>query len=226
MPPGSIIVLNGTSSSGKTTLTAHRRGAQAALRAHRLLLESDARLPSLVTLIAGGPVRGSWWGHPLGGLIFEVSNWLAARPGVLLTRLVSGKVTFVHRSLWPAVFAIGSGHASWQLCDLSPEALRLLGQVRQDGLARTDDIPWSRSASGRSPGDAARELEARLLVYSAQVHTEKGSHAKQLETWEHWAESKRFKSPLLAPAHAQTVLEQALQRLNRRFAAHGKLPWQ
>ena len=83
---------------------AYHRRALAALRTHGLLLESDARLPSVVALVAGGPLRGSWWGHPLGGVIFDLSSWLAARPAVLVTRLVSGKVTYVHRSLWSALF--------------------------------------------------------------------------------------------------------------------------
>ena len=29
-----------------------------------LLLESDAKLPSVAGLVACAPVRGSWWGHP------------------------------------------------------------------------------------------------------------------------------------------------------------------
>ncbi|MDA2934727.1 hypothetical protein MYX82_10350, partial [Acidobacteria bacterium AH-259-D05] len=34
-----------------------------------LLLESDAILPSVSALVAGAPVRGSWWGHPRGDAI-------------------------------------------------------------------------------------------------------------------------------------------------------------
>jgi hypothetical protein len=38
----------------------------------------------------------------------------------------------------------------------------------------------------RSIGDAVRELEARLLVHSIEIHTELGAHAKQLQTWNEW----------------------------------------
>ena len=34
------------------------------LEEHGLLLLQDKTLPSLVGLIAGEPVSGSWWGHP------------------------------------------------------------------------------------------------------------------------------------------------------------------
>ena len=36
------------------------------LKRYGLLLVTDARLPSLVALVAGAPVRGSWWSHPRG----------------------------------------------------------------------------------------------------------------------------------------------------------------
>ena len=31
-----------------------------------LLLEHDKELPSVTLLVAGEPIRGSWWGHALG----------------------------------------------------------------------------------------------------------------------------------------------------------------
>jgi hypothetical protein len=43
---------------------------------HGILLLSDSVLPSLVTLIAEEPVRGSWWGHPKGNLIYNLSQIL------------------------------------------------------------------------------------------------------------------------------------------------------
>ena len=68
-----------------------------------LLLLQDPRLPSVAGLVAGGPVHGSWWGHPKGQQIFRVSEWLADHPEVLVNRLVARKVTYVHRRLWPAI---------------------------------------------------------------------------------------------------------------------------
>jgi len=52
---------------------------------------------------AGEPIRGSWWGHPAGHAIFDALNSLTESPDVVRTRLVNGKVTLVHRRLWPAL---------------------------------------------------------------------------------------------------------------------------
>src|SRR5688500_6338715 len=41
-----------------------------------ILLLSDASLPSVVSMVAGGPVRGSWWSHPQGKRIFALTQAL------------------------------------------------------------------------------------------------------------------------------------------------------
>lgn len=69
-----------------------------------MLLESArGPLPNVAELVAGEPIRGSWWGHPAGHAIFDALNALAASPDVVRTRLVNGKVTLIHRRLWPAL---------------------------------------------------------------------------------------------------------------------------
>jgi hypothetical protein len=76
----------------------------AALVEHGMLLESArGPLPSVAEIVAGEPIRGSWWGHPAGHAIFDAVNALAESPDVVRTRLVNGKVTLVHRRLWPAL---------------------------------------------------------------------------------------------------------------------------
>jgi hypothetical protein len=78
-----------------------------ALIEHGMLLESArGPLPNVAALIAGEPIRGSWWGHPSGHAIFEALNSLADSPDVVRTRLVNGKVTLIHRRLWPAVVRV------------------------------------------------------------------------------------------------------------------------
>ena len=66
------------------------------LERYGILLESDARLPSVAGLVAGEPVRGSWWGHPRGQNIYRIAGWLGEHPDVVVSKLVSGKVTYVH----------------------------------------------------------------------------------------------------------------------------------
>ena len=195
------------------------------LQSSGFLLESDAALPSVASLVAQEPIRGSWWGHPRGHAIFQANEQLTAHPDVIGCKLVSGKVTYVHRSLWPALFAVANSREAWQLSRISPSARSLLAKVTREEIVRTDRLPKSRGAKSKAPGEAARELEKRLLVYSEEMHTETGAHAKALETWEHWA--KRIGLPLkeTTTEQAKEQLEQRLQLLNKRFGAAGRLPW-
>ena len=78
--------------------------ALALVRTHGLMLESGAGpVPSLAAAIAGEPIRGSWWAHARGREIFAVTREIRASPDVLVCRLVDGKITYVHRRLWPAL---------------------------------------------------------------------------------------------------------------------------
>lgn len=79
----------------------------AALAEHGMLLQSArGPLPNLAQMIAGEPIRGSWWAHPASHAIFEALNTLAESPDVVRTRLVNGKVTLIHRRLWPALVRV------------------------------------------------------------------------------------------------------------------------
>ena len=74
-----------------------------------LLMQHDKALPSATTIIAGGPIAGSWWGHPKGKRIYEVLEELAGGPLALCVKLVSGKRTYVHPRLWSPFLVHGSG---------------------------------------------------------------------------------------------------------------------
>jgi hypothetical protein len=190
-----------------------------------LLLESDAILPSVAGLVAHEPIRGSWWGHPRGHDIFQATEQLATHPDVIACKLISGKVTYVHRSLWHALFAVAKSRETWQLNRISPSARALLSKVTRKRIMRTDRLPEFRRAKSKAPGKAARELEKRLLVYSEEIHTETGAHAKVLETWEHWAKRIGLARQKTTAAQAKEQLEQRLKLLNTRFEAAGRLPW-
>ncbi len=80
------------------------RQALAFVRKHGVVLEAaQGPVPSLAEFIAGEPVRGSWWSHPKSHEIFAVTRAIRDSDDVLVCRLVRGKVTFVHRRLWPAL---------------------------------------------------------------------------------------------------------------------------
>lgn len=71
---------------------------------HGMLLQSArGPLPNVAELVAGERIAGSWWGHPKGHQIFAELEALDASPDVVRMRLVNGKVTLVHRRLWPAL---------------------------------------------------------------------------------------------------------------------------
>src|SRR5438132_4706769 len=81
--------------SARLLRTAH--DALKLLRRERVLTLTPAGRPrSLVGEIAG-EVRGSWWGHPDGKLIYSIATHLEDSPEVLGAKLVNGKVSFVHR---------------------------------------------------------------------------------------------------------------------------------
>jgi hypothetical protein len=68
-----------------------------------LLQAARGPVPNVAELVAGEPIRGSWWSHPRSHEIFDAINRLRSSPAVVATRLIDGKVTLIHRRLWPAV---------------------------------------------------------------------------------------------------------------------------
>jgi hypothetical protein len=174
-----------------------------------LLLRQDKALPSVVTIVAGGPVAGSWWGHPRSADIFRCLSDLQLQPDVLETKLIGGKVTYVHRRLWPALLAVAQAGEPWQMRGLSPGARALLQRIGKQG-------PLIAS------GPAARELQTQLLAHGSQVHTEAGHHETRLETWEQWSHRAGCTTDLSAN-QARRELESAAVALG---AALKNLPWQ
>jgi len=119
--------------------------------------------------------------------------------------------------LWPAVIAVGRAREPWQLERISPGAGRLLALVDKRSPLETD------GASAK----AATELEKMLLIYSEQFHREAGSHARRLESWDHWGRRTGFSlNGITGLDEAKRVLERVVEKLNRQFQARGRLPWQ
>jgi hypothetical protein len=83
--------------------------ALAFVERHGVVLQA-ARGPvsSLAEAVAGERIRGSWWGHPKGQAIFLAAEAVSHSPDVLVCKLVDGKVTYVHRRLWPALVKLAS----------------------------------------------------------------------------------------------------------------------
>ncbi|MCH8070470.1 MAG: hypothetical protein IIA09_00870 [Proteobacteria bacterium] len=79
------------------------RQAMDFIRYHGVVLQSAKGLePSLAVQIAGGPIRGSWWSHPQGHEIYALIQKIHKSKAVLICTLANGKITYIHRRLWPA----------------------------------------------------------------------------------------------------------------------------
>jgi hypothetical protein len=179
------------------------------LRDRGLLMAADRLLPSVVTLVVGKPIRGSWWAHPASHAIFGATLALASHPDAIALPLVSGKVTFVHRRLWPALLGVALAGEAWQTRALTAPARAL--------MARLEKAPELQAS-----GDPVREIERRLLARSV------GSPARlarqRLERWDRWAQ-RVDAAPLPGVAEAKQAIEEAAAALASGSDVSPRLPW-
>ncbi len=90
-----------------TTVTP--KNAVSFVESHGIVLESGrGAVPNLTEAVAGAPIRGSWWGHTKGHEIFAATRAVRESPDVLVCRILEGKVTYIHRRLWPALVRLAA----------------------------------------------------------------------------------------------------------------------
>jgi hypothetical protein len=68
-----------------------------------VLASARGPVPSLASEVVGEPIVGSWWSHPKAQTIFETLSAIDDDVDVRCFKLIDGKVTFVHRRVWPAL---------------------------------------------------------------------------------------------------------------------------
>jgi hypothetical protein len=125
--------------------------ALAFIEAHGVVLvAARGPAPRLVEAVVGEPIQGSWWAHPASRRIFAVLQALEESGELLLCRLVEGKVTVVHRRLWPALVRLAHRFTPQQLAQIKQEHTASGKHVN-----RIVDYPGWVPASVRA---AAREL--------------------------------------------------------------------
>jgi hypothetical protein len=96
--------------------------ALAFVRTHGVVLVSaKGAAPRLVEAIAGEPVHGSWWAHPKSRAIFATLQAVLASRDVLVCRLLDGKITLVHRRLWPALVRLSARYPRERLAQVHEE---------------------------------------------------------------------------------------------------------
>jgi hypothetical protein len=100
-----------------------------------VLQSARGPVPNLAAWVAGESIRGSWWGHGSGHEIFAVLTRVLDSPDVIATRLVDGKVTLIHRRLWPALARVADRFPN--------ERLAAVDEVHTaTGAHRTVEVPF------------------------------------------------------------------------------------
>ena len=96
--------------------------AMAFVRARGVVLVSGkGAVPRLTEAIVGEPVKGSWWAHPKSHQIFAILQAVTDSKEILVCRLVDGKVTLVHRRLWPALVRVAERFRPDQIAQVREE---------------------------------------------------------------------------------------------------------
>jgi hypothetical protein len=184
--------------------------ALAFVRRHRAVsMTRSGELPCFVSAVAGGPVKGSWWGHPKGELIYTLLNQLLDSGQVDAIPLIDGKRTLLHRSLLPAFYRVVSDPA-WRRArtrGLKSLERRLLDAVAQAGTLRVDQWALRNSVHAKLLKKAKDRLAGDLLLHSDSVHTDTGNHASVLMEWGRWANAE------LRSAAKQLTLKESREAL-------------
>jgi len=140
------------------------RQALAFIRKHGVVLEAaHGSAPSLADVIAGEPVRGGWWSHPKSHEIFAVTRAIRDSDDVLVCRLIKGKVTFVHRRLWPALVRAASHLPSNRLAQVRETHTSSGSHVTRE-VPFPDWVPSSVRAAARGLSE-----EAALAAFAAWI---------------------------------------------------------
>jgi hypothetical protein len=137
----------------------NQKEALAFVERHGIVLQAArGPVPKLAEAIAGGAIRGSWWGHPKGKEIFRAVRAICESPDVLVCKLVEGKITYVHRRLWPALIKLASRFRKEQLAQVWDEHTRS-GAHR----SRRKDFPsWV-------PSEVMKEAEALSVAEAENI---------------------------------------------------------
>ena len=133
------------------------KDAIAFVEMHGIVLESArGPAPSLAEAVAGERIQGSWWGHAKGHDIFAATRAVRASSNVVVCRLMGGKVTYVHRRLWPAIVRLADRFDN-----------DLLTAIREEhtaaGSHRTVETPFPEWVPLKERKMAQRVTEAEAL---------------------------------------------------------------
>ena len=121
-----------------------------------VLASAKGPVPRLTEAIAAEPIRGSWWAHPKSRQIFAVLQAVADSEEVLVCRLVNGKLTFVHRRLWPALVRVAKRFPAAQIAQVHEEHTT-------SGRHVTREVPFPKWVPAEVINQAKRMSEKKAL---------------------------------------------------------------
>ena len=129
------------------------------VKIHGVVLETaKGPVPTLAHAVAGEPIRGSWWSHPKAHAIHAATRQARDSGDVLTCRIVRGKVTLVHKRLWPALVRIA--------CYLPEERLASVREIHTpSGAHRVEEEPYPKWVA--SDVKKASQLLAKDLAIEA-----------------------------------------------------------
>lgn len=135
------------------------RQALAFIRKHGVVLEAaQGPVASLAEVIAGEPIRGNWWRHPKSKEIFALTRAIRESDDVLVCRLIKGKITFVHRRLWPALVR-SAGHFPSDRLSRVREVHTSSGRHMNEEVPFPDWVPSDIRAAARHLSDESALAE-------------------------------------------------------------------
>src|ERR1700730_9150098 len=134
--------------------------ATAFVREHGIVLASaKGPVPRLGEAIVDEPIKGSWWAHSKSRQIFAILQAVAESSDILVCRLVEGRVTFVHRRLWPALVRVAERFPANQLAQVRKEHTPSGKHV-----SRAVPFPNWVPAEVRKEAERIREREALIAL--------------------------------------------------------------
>ncbi len=145
------------------------------IESYGFLLEADPDFPSIVGLVTGEKIKGSWWGHRKGHEIFSISRKVRDEEDILVIKLISGKVTYVHKRLWTDLISILIVNKNWKIEKLSNNGKKVLELVERAGVIRADNLEseTKNEFNKKDLNKSINEIEKGLFIFCNDVNTEK-----------------------------------------------------
>ena len=118
-----------------------------------VLASARGPAPRLTEAIIGEPIQGSWWSHPQSRRIYAILQAVSGSEQVLVCRLIDGKITLVHRRLWPALIVLAERFTPGQLAQVRDEHTALGRHVNHE-LAFPQWVPSDVADQARTMSEA------------------------------------------------------------------------